>query len=74
MFIQTEPTPNPATLKFIPGRVVLDAVAPRHGVFPRALPEGRARGVRRAAVDAAAAGLLRARDLRQAGAGDPAGA
>jgi Fe-S cluster biogenesis protein NfuA len=23
MFIQTEPTPNPATLKFIPGRVVL---------------------------------------------------
>jgi Fe-S cluster biogenesis protein NfuA len=25
MFIQTEVTPNPATLKFIPGRVVLDA-------------------------------------------------
>ena len=24
MFIQTEVTPNPATLKFIPGRVVLD--------------------------------------------------
>ena len=24
MFIQTETTPNPATLKFIPGRVVLD--------------------------------------------------
>ena len=24
MFIQTEATPNPATLKFIPGRVVLD--------------------------------------------------
>jgi Fe-S cluster biogenesis protein NfuA len=24
MFIQTEPTPNPATLKFIPGRVVVD--------------------------------------------------
>ncbi len=24
MFIQTEPTPNPATLKFIPGRAVLD--------------------------------------------------
>ena len=23
MFIQTEPTPNPATLKFIPGRSVL---------------------------------------------------
>jgi Fe-S cluster biogenesis protein NfuA len=25
MFIQTESTPNPATLKFLPGRVVLDA-------------------------------------------------
>jgi Fe-S cluster biogenesis protein NfuA len=25
MFIQTEETPNPATLKFIPGRTVLDA-------------------------------------------------
>ena len=25
MFIQTEATPNPATLKFIPGRAVLDA-------------------------------------------------
>ena len=24
MFIQTEATPNPSTLKFIPGRVVLD--------------------------------------------------
>ena len=24
MFIQTESTPNPATLKFLPGRVVLD--------------------------------------------------
>ena len=24
MFIQTEPTPNPATLKFIPGKAVLD--------------------------------------------------
>jgi Fe-S cluster biogenesis protein NfuA len=24
MFIQTEPTPNPATLKFLPGRAVLD--------------------------------------------------
>ena len=23
MFIQTEPTPNPATLKFIPGKTVL---------------------------------------------------
>ncbi len=25
MFIQTEATPNPATLKFIPGRTVLDS-------------------------------------------------
>lgn len=25
MFIQTEPTPNPATLKFLPGRTVMDA-------------------------------------------------
>jgi Fe-S cluster biogenesis protein NfuA len=25
MFIQTEQTPNPATLKFLPGRVVMDA-------------------------------------------------
>ena len=25
MFIQTEPTPNPATLKFLPGRPVLEA-------------------------------------------------
>ncbi len=24
MFIQTEATPNPATLKFLPGRVVMD--------------------------------------------------
>ena len=24
MFIQTESTPNPATLKFLPGRVVMD--------------------------------------------------
>ncbi|MDR1828629.1 MAG: NifU family protein [Methylobacteriaceae bacterium] len=28
MFIQTEPTPNPATLKFLPGRVVME-----QGVF-----------------------------------------
>ena len=27
MFIQTEATPNPATLKFIPGRIVLDGGA-----------------------------------------------
>jgi Fe-S cluster biogenesis protein NfuA len=25
MFIQTEPTPNPATLKFLPGRAVMDS-------------------------------------------------
>ena len=25
MFIQTEATPNPATLKFLPGRIVYDA-------------------------------------------------
>jgi LPXTG-motif cell wall-anchored protein len=25
MFIQTEDTPNPATLKFLPGRTVMDA-------------------------------------------------
>src|ERR1051325_10711663 len=25
MFIQTEPTPNPATMKFLPGRRVLEA-------------------------------------------------
>ncbi len=25
MFIQTESTPNPASLKFLPGRAVLDA-------------------------------------------------
>ena len=24
MFIQTEPTPNPLTLKFLPGRVVME--------------------------------------------------
>ena len=25
MLIETEPTPNPATLKFLPGRTVMDA-------------------------------------------------
>ena len=25
MFIQTEPTPNPATLKFLPGRAVMES-------------------------------------------------
>jgi hypothetical protein len=25
MFIQTEPTPNPATLKFLPGRAVMNS-------------------------------------------------
>ena len=24
MFVQTEPTPNPATLKFLPGKTVMD--------------------------------------------------
>ena len=32
MFIQTEATPNPATLKFLPGRVVMEA---GHRRFPR---------------------------------------
>ena len=30
MFIQTEATPNPATLKFLPGRAVLDDRHARH--------------------------------------------
>jgi Fe-S cluster biogenesis protein NfuA len=34
MFIQTEPTPNPATLKFLPGRAVLDA-----GTFEATSPQ-----------------------------------
>ncbi len=34
MFIQTEPTPNPATLKFLPGRTVLD-----HGTLDMQSPE-----------------------------------
>src|SRR5271167_2082215 len=34
MFIQTEATPNPATLKFLPGRAVLDA-----GTFEALDPE-----------------------------------
>ena len=34
MFIQTEATPNPATLKFIPGRPVLD-----HGTLEFLDPE-----------------------------------
>ena len=32
MFIQTEATPNPATLKFLPGREVMQS---RHRRFPR---------------------------------------
>ena len=44
MFIQTEATPNPATLKFLPGRVVMpegtfEAHDPRAG---RSLAPGRA--------------------------------
>ncbi len=38
MFIQTEATPNPATLKFIPGRVVLDG-----GTMEFANPESASR-------------------------------
>jgi Fe-S cluster biogenesis protein NfuA len=38
MFIQTEATPNPATLKFIPGRTVLDS-----GTMEFASPESAAR-------------------------------
>jgi Fe-S cluster biogenesis protein NfuA len=38
MFIQTETTPNPSTLKFIPGRVVLDG-----GTMEFADPESAAR-------------------------------
>ena len=38
MFIQTEATPNPATLKFIPGRLVLDG-----GTMEFATPESATR-------------------------------
>ncbi|VIO66677.1 NifU family protein [Bradyrhizobium ivorense] len=38
MFIQTEATPNPATLKFIPGRTVLDS-----GTMEFSSPEAAAR-------------------------------
>src|ERR1700680_1531558 len=38
MFIQTEATPNPATLKFIPGRAVLDT-----GTMEFSSPEAAAR-------------------------------
>jgi Fe-S cluster biogenesis protein NfuA len=38
MFIQTEATPNPATLKFIPGRTVLDS-----GTMEFTTPEAAAR-------------------------------
>ncbi|MCP1911246.1 NifU family protein [Bradyrhizobium sp. 33ap4] len=38
MFIQTEATPNPATLKFIPGRMVLDG-----GTMEFSSPESAAR-------------------------------
>ena len=40
MFIQTEATPNPATLKFLPGRAVLDE---RHAGLPRTARPRRAR-------------------------------
>ena len=35
MFIQTEATPNPATLKFIPGKPVLPGSGPREYRRPR---------------------------------------
>ena len=38
MFIQTEPTPNPATLKFLPGRVVMEQGTAN---FPDAASAGR---------------------------------
>jgi Fe-S cluster biogenesis protein NfuA len=38
MFIQTEPTPNPATLKFLPGRTVM-----AHGVAELTDPDSAAR-------------------------------
>src|SRR5258708_322431 len=38
MFIQTEPTPNPATLKFLPGRAVMEQGSAN---FPDAAAAGR---------------------------------
>ena len=35
MFIQTEATPNPATLKFLPGRLVMDEGSSRRATRPR---------------------------------------
>jgi len=46
MFIQTEPTPNPATLKFIPGV----AVAPQGGVEIRAADDAEAKSPLAAAL------------------------
>mgnify|MGYP006167176501 CR=1 FL=1 len=47
MFIQTEQTPNPSTLKFLPGRVVMEkgtmdfATADTAAVAANPSPEGR---------------------------------
>jgi hypothetical protein len=41
MFIQTEDTPNPATLKFLPGRAVMDDAHPP--IFPMPMPLRRRR-------------------------------
>lgn len=43
MFIQTEPTPNPATLKFIPGRTVLGDGTADYRSEAEALPSPLAR-------------------------------
>ena len=38
MFIQTEPTPNPATLKFLPGRAVMGTGTADFTVSEQAAP------------------------------------
>ena len=53
MFIQTEATPNPATLKFLPGRAVLaegtlDMPGREQAVQSPLAPESGARGVKEA--------------------------
>ena len=51
MFIQTESTPNPATLKFLPGQTVLEH---GHGRFPERRGGGRHRRWRGASLRRAA--------------------
>ena len=41
MFIQTEATPNPAVLKFLPGREILPGGRPRIPPMPRRPPPRR---------------------------------